>query len=469
MGARRWGRLAFCAGALAPRLARTSVAETTVFEVTTVRGAGALAAPVLVDVDAGCLDGAGIARRFGDRCVTLEADALATCAALANCVAVQCLPAAAFSDLPDRVGLDAAGAAGAPARRSPSRRRRRRGPGGRRARAAPRRRRDRRRRDPRRTPLMAAANSGDSRRSTRSLAGASTLAVDFQGLNAMDFAVNNLYATTQGGQRAAAADPGRKRREEILRDRNDAPVTGGAASADAVPGAARRRGPAVARAAALLDDGVDGRVCVFAASHETLAPGAGDHALCDPNATPWVGGDAPGKPARVRAPPPHRDGGEGRPRLPGAPGAASRAITDAARADDRAVYDAAARRVGAAARGPRPRRAPAARRPRRPARLAVVPGAALQTCAPACKSKAVRDATATWDADALIVDESDGSLVGHGNYNWSRATAGPGAGTWKGAKSDHAGRADWLAGVGSEDGGAIPLEAPLLPPFPWGS
>ncbi|KAK7231842.1 hypothetical protein SO694_00082127 [Aureococcus anophagefferens] len=113
MGARRWGRLlAFCAGALAPRLARTSVAETTVFEVTTVRGAGALAAPVLVDVDAGCLDGAGIARRFGDRCVTLEADALATCAALANCVAVQCLPAAAFSDLPDRgVGLDAAGAA----------------------------------------------------------------------------------------------------------------------------------------------------------------------------------------------------------------------------------------------------------------------------------------------------------------------------------------------------------------------
>ena len=112
MGARRRGRLlAFCAGALAPRLARTSVAETTVFEVTTVRGAGALAAPVLVDVDAGCLDGAGIARRFGDRCVTLEADALATCAALANCVAVQCLPAAAFSDLPDRVGLDAAGAA----------------------------------------------------------------------------------------------------------------------------------------------------------------------------------------------------------------------------------------------------------------------------------------------------------------------------------------------------------------------
>ena len=33
MGARRRGRLlAFCAGALAPRLARTSVAETTVFD-----------------------------------------------------------------------------------------------------------------------------------------------------------------------------------------------------------------------------------------------------------------------------------------------------------------------------------------------------------------------------------------------------------------------------------------------------
>ncbi|KAH8054940.1 hypothetical protein JL721_10357 [Aureococcus anophagefferens] len=445
MGARRRGRLlAFCAGALAPRLARTSVAETTVFEVTTVRGAGALAAPVLVDVDAGCLDGAGISRRFGDRCVTLEADALATCAALANCVAVQCLPAAAFSDLPDRVGLDAAGAAvGASAAT---------------------------------LALAAAAAAGDP-------AG---------GLNAMDFAVNNLYATTQGGQRgrrrrhaATRGERGRRRRaiwkalkrarqrEEILRDRNDAPVTGGAASADAryqrrgardgeVRRSARRRSSTTASTAASASSPRPTR-------RSRRAPAT---ALCDPNATLVAVGDARRASQRgehhlltVTA---AKDALDFR----ALPGAASRAIADAARERTTAlVYDAAtpapewARRLADLGRGE-------LRRPGdlgAPRALAVVPGAALQTCAPACKSEAVRDAIATWDADALIVDESDGSLVGHGNYNWSRATAGPGAGTWKGAASDHAGRADWLAGVGSEDGGAIPLEAPLLPPFPWGS
>ena len=55
---------------------------------------------------------------------------------------------------------------------------------------------------------MAAANSGDLATVDALLAaGASTLAVDFQGLNAMDFAVNNLYATTQGGQRGRAPPP----------------------------------------------------------------------------------------------------------------------------------------------------------------------------------------------------------------------------------------------------------------------
>ena len=431
MGARRRGRLlAFCAGALAPRLARTSVAETTVFEVTTVRGAGALAAPVLVDVDAGCLDGAGIARRFGDRCVTLEADALATCAALANCVAVQCLPADAFADLPDRVGLDAAGAAvgasaatlalaAAAAAGDPAgvARELQRGgdlTAGDAARG--------------RTPLMAAANSGNLATVDALLAaGASTLAVDSQGLNAMDFAVNTLYATTQGGQRGRAPPPRdrvdrapheddveraiwkalkrARQREEILRDRNDAPVTGGAASADArYRAAAARDGEArrsARRAAALLDDGVDGRVCVFAASHDTLAPGAGDHALCDPNATLVAVGDARrGKPARacehhlltVTAAKHALD-------FRALPGAASRAITDAAREKTTAlVYDAAtpapewARRLADLGRGE-------LRRPGdlgAPRALAVVPGAALQTCAPACKSKAVRDATATY-------------------------------------------------------------------------
>ena len=38
-------------------------------------------------------------------------DALLTCALLSNCVAVQCLPAANFVDVPDRIGLDASGVA----------------------------------------------------------------------------------------------------------------------------------------------------------------------------------------------------------------------------------------------------------------------------------------------------------------------------------------------------------------------
>ena len=94
-----------------PSLSAAPFAETKVFEIRTVEGAGALAGPILRDLEAGCIDSVGVLRRFGERCVAFEADALLTCALLSNCVAVQCLPAANFVDVPDRIGLDASGAA----------------------------------------------------------------------------------------------------------------------------------------------------------------------------------------------------------------------------------------------------------------------------------------------------------------------------------------------------------------------
>ena len=94
-----------------PSLSAAPFAETKVFEIRTVEGAGALAGPILRDLEAGCIDSVGVLRRFGERCVAFEADALLTCALLSNCVAVQCLPAANFVDVPDRIGLDASGEA----------------------------------------------------------------------------------------------------------------------------------------------------------------------------------------------------------------------------------------------------------------------------------------------------------------------------------------------------------------------
>ncbi|KAK7231844.1 hypothetical protein SO694_00082165 [Aureococcus anophagefferens] len=163
-------------------------------------------------------------------------------------------------------------------------------------------------------------------------AGASTLAVDFQGLNAMDFAVNNLYATTQGGQRGARRRPtqGRKRagrvdgaaneddveraiwkalkrarqREEILRDRNDAPVTGGAASADARYRAAGARATEVRRSRAARPR--SSTTASTAASASSPRPTrrsrrAPATALCDPNAAPWAVGGSAGQAQPARA------------------------------------------------------------------------------------------------------------------------------------------------------------------------
>lgn len=95
--------LALVAGAV-----EAQFAETKVFHIVSVSQRGLPGAPVVRDRKAGCLEGTpGVVARYGDRCVAYEADAVETCAKLANCAAVACLPRSTFSGTsPDPVGLD---------------------------------------------------------------------------------------------------------------------------------------------------------------------------------------------------------------------------------------------------------------------------------------------------------------------------------------------------------------------------
>ena len=66
--------------------------------------------------------------------------------------------------------------------------------------------------------------------------------------------------------------------------------------------------------------------------------------------------------------------------------------------------------------------------------LAIAPGAALHTCAPACPPKAVADARALWDGANRIDYFADGKVpavgVGHEAFNFNLTGAGAGAGDW---------------------------------------
>ena len=81
-------------------------ADTRVFELSSSSKTNMLADSVVRDEAAGCLESPGISRRYGDRCVAQEADAVETCLKLSNCLAFTCLPSVSFRDLPDKIGID---------------------------------------------------------------------------------------------------------------------------------------------------------------------------------------------------------------------------------------------------------------------------------------------------------------------------------------------------------------------------
>ena len=156
-----------------------------------------------------------------------------------------------------------------------------------------------------------------------------------------------------------------------------------------------------ARSAALLHDGIDGRLCVFHSSHVELQARDEGHELCDANGTSVnaVHRNRRATPSRecdrflfsIKT---VRDVLDLR-RLPGV---AQRAILNAAKEKRTAlIYDAPLgvvewqRRLRDVARGQL--RHPVTGKSRR---LAVLDGSALQTCAPRCPAKPLTDARKTW-------------------------------------------------------------------------
>ena len=161
-----------------------------------------------------------------------------------------------------------------------------------------------------------------------------------------------------------------------------------------------------ARSAALLHDGIDGRLCVFHSSHVELKARDEGHELCDANGT-----DVSSTHRNRRATPSRecdrflfsiktvRDVLDLR-RLPGV---AQRAILNAAKEKRTAlIYDAPLgvvewqRRLRDVARGQL--RHPITGKSRR---LAVLDGSALQTCAPRCPAKPPHGRAQDLGADVL--------------------------------------------------------------------
>jgi hypothetical protein len=463
-------------------------ADTQVFELTQHAHVGLLDHAVVRDEAAGCLDSPGITRRYGDRCVTQEADAITTCLKLANCLAVTCLPLSTFADVPDKIGFDDEGL-----------------PIG--AQAATKR-------------LWAAAQLGDAFGVLTSLsqgadidaqdalrgrtalmhacaaeslptvqkllaAGASTRPSDAQGLVALDFAVNNYDLDGVGSAPVAHAvrqkntprqDAVRHAiRNALIRQKNseDAAqatferptVYGSPEELAALSRSVNADDPAIKRAAsrsaALLHDGIEGRLCVFHASHAELSVTDAAQNLCDANGT-----QVPA-PNRNRRSIPRRECDRFLLHirqvrdvldLRRLPGVAQRAILNAAKEKRTAlVYDTALgvvewqRRLRDVARGQL--RHPLTQKPRR---LAILAGAGLHTCAPRCPAKPLTDARKTWARTASVYRDAMASFtVGHKANETAASNVAAGvAGV---------GSPDWLENIG----GNLDLGDPLVGAFPW--
>ena len=170
-------------------------ADTRVFELSSSSKTNMLADAVVRDEAAGCLESPGISRRYGDRCVAQEADAVETCLKLSNCLAFTCLPSVSFRDLPDKIGIDDEGLPiGAQAATIKLWDAAKRGNAGE-VSSSLKQGADIDAKDARqgRTALMYACAS-ESLPTVRALleAGASTRPTDKKGLTALDFAVNNF-------------------------------------------------------------------------------------------------------------------------------------------------------------------------------------------------------------------------------------------------------------------------------------
>ena len=201
-----------------------------------------------------------------------------------------------------------------------------------------------------------------------------------------------------------------------------------------------------ARSAALLHDGIDGRLCVFHSSHVELQARDEGHELCDANGT-----EVSSTHRNRRATPSRecdrflfsiktvRDVLDLR-RLPGV---AQRAISNAAKEKRTAlIYDAPLgvvkwqRRIRDVARGQL--RHPVTGKSRR---LAVLDGSALQTCAPRCPAKPLTDARKTWARTSSVFRDATKSFtVGH------KANETAAAGVAAGVAG--VGDADWLENLG---------------------
>ena len=234
-----------------------------------------------------------------------------------------------------------------------------------------------------------------------------------------------------------------------------------------------------ARSAALLHDGIDGRLCVFHSSHVELQARDEGHELCDANGTKVeaVHRNRRATPSRecdrfLFSIKPVRDVLDLR-RLPGV---AQRAILNAAKEKRTAlIYDAPLgvvewqRRIRDVARGQL--RHPITGKSRR---LAVLDGSALQTCAPRCPAKPLTDARKTWARTSSVFRDATKSFtVGH------KANETAAAGVAAGVAG--VGDADWLENLGGNmaDERARPaaghvastleLGDPLVGAFPWES
>ena len=481
-------------------------ADTRVFELGSSSKTNMLADAVVRDEAAGCLESPGISRRYGDRCVAQEADAVDTCLKLSNCLAFTCLPSVSFRDLPDKIGIDDEGLPiGAQAATIKLWDAAKRGNAGE-VSSSLKQGADIDAKDARqgRTALMYACAS-ESLPTVRALleAGASTRPTDKKGLTALDFAVNNYDLNGVG-----SAPPNQNKRinkqprqdavrhairnalvkqataEQAAQDSFEKPtVYGSSEELAALSRSVNAEDPqmkrSAARSAALLHDGIDGRLCVFHSSHVELKARDEGHELCDANGT-----DVSSTHRNRRATPSRecdrflfsiktvRDVLDLR-RLPGV---AQRAILNAAKEKRTAlIYDAPLgvvewqRRLRDVARGQL--RHPITGKSRR---LAVLDGSALQTCAPRCPAKPLTDARKTWARTSSVFRDATKSFtVGHkANETAASSVAAGVAGV---------GDADWLENLGgnmaderarpSADYVASTLELgdPLVGAFPWES
>ncbi|KAJ1446754.1 hypothetical protein M885DRAFT_545350 [Pelagophyceae sp. CCMP2097] len=270
--------------------------DTKVFDVAQIEGSGGLSGPrIPYDGSAGCVDTKYALQAFDGACAASEQHALQVCARLADCAAVQCLPPQDFAAAARPAYLDAAGGErgeapataqlrAAVARGDAATLRRLLGD----ASARP----DVDGADAvrRRTPLMLAVSSRNVD-AVRVLlaAGASTLPRDSQGLSAADFSSGNAPpgagpAAVSVGDDARRADLAAvlevaAHREALVRGRLDArPVTNACAETylfrRAVAGTDDERSQADL-AAALLENGVDERLCLFSSTQAQVeAPDA---------------------------------------------------------------------------------------------------------------------------------------------------------------------------------------------------